>query len=64
MELVCNLRDYHGDVENLICVIDPKEERICWPRRAGASVDIKALLEDRLMAIYIHKEAPYEPERV
>ena len=64
MELVCNLRDYHGDVENLICVIDPKEKRVCWPGHAGACVDIDALLEGRLMAIYTYKEVPHEPERV
>ena len=64
MELVCDLRDYYGDAENLICVIDPKDERVCWPRHVDASVDVKALLEGRLLAIYMHKEVPYEPERV
>lgn len=64
MELVCNLLDYYGDVEDLICIIDPQKEQVCWPKRADASVSVRSLLEGRLMAIYTYKEVPYEPERV
>lgn len=55
MKLVCDLRDYRGDADNLLCVIDTKNSTVCWPNAAGANVDVKSLLEGRLLAIYIHK---------
>lgn len=55
MELVCDLRDYNGDVENLICVIDTKNNIVCWPKMVDASVNLQSMVDGHLLAVYIHK---------
>ena len=55
MKLVCDLRDYRGDMENLICVIDTENNTVCWPKMVGANVNVKSLVDGHLLAVYIHK---------
>ena len=58
MKLVCDLRDYRGDKEDLICVIDPKSCQCFWPKSSNTTVGLKKLLDGTLLAVYEHKEVP------
>ena len=62
MKLVCELRDYRGDKESLICVIDPKSEDCFFPGEPRYNLNLDRLLDGTLLAIYECKEAAYEPE--
>lgn len=56
MKLICDLRDYRGDKEDLICVIDPKE-CICYsPENTQEEISLKNLLDGEQFAVYYHKD--------
>ena len=62
MILVCPLRDYRGDIENLICVIDSEFEECFFPRSPQYNISLDHLLDGTLLAVYEYKEVSHEPE--
>lgn len=63
MKLVCDLRDYRGDKEDLICVIDPGE-CICYdPNDNSEKIYLQNLLDGELLAVYYHKDHDLDIER-
>lgn len=62
MILVCALRDYRGDKENLICVLDPEREDCFFLRYPQYNINLDHFLDGTLLAVYEYKEESHEPE--
>ena len=55
MNIVSDLRDFRGSVEDLICIIDAENRTIFWPEQLDLCTELKRVIDGGLLAVYRYK---------